>query len=112
MSTIKVDAIQTTSGQDVGMCRMFCNWENVGTPSIRRGMNVSSLTDVTTNSSEINYSNAMPDTTYSITEASQYGTYTSWINAHGNMMVIMTTSKLRQIWYSADSNGIYAAIFS
>ena len=112
MSTIKVDAIQTVSGQDVGMCRMFCNWSNIGTPSIRRGMNASSLTDITTNTSEVNMSNAMANTTYSITAAHQAGSLTTWNNTHSSQHVIMTSSKIRQIWYSSDSNALYVAIFS
>ena len=111
-SVIKVDTLQTTTSQDIGMCRMFCNWSNVGTPSIRRGMNVSSLTDVTTNTTEVNMTNAMADTSYSITAAHQSGTRTTWNNTHSAQFVIMTSSKIREIWYSTDSNMLYVAIFS
>jgi len=112
MSTLKVDAIQTAAGQDVGMCRMFCNWSNIGTPSIRRGMNVSSLTDITTNTTEVNMTNAMADSSYSITAAHQSASLTSWNNTHSAQHVIMTSSKIKQIWYSTDSNMLYVAIFS
>jgi len=112
VTTIKVDSIQTTSGQGVGSCLAWGNFENVGGPTLRRALNVSSLTDVTTNTTDVNFSTAFPNTTYTITAAEQNGSSTTHGNFYGCHWRVVSSSQIRQQWYSTDSNFLGFACFS
>jgi hypothetical protein len=48
-------------------CRAWVNFNGTGTPAIRASGNVSSITDNGTGSYAINFTNAMPDTSYAVT---------------------------------------------
>lgn len=52
-------------------CRAWVNFNGTSTPSIRASGNVSSITDVGTGVFTINFTNAMPDTSYSTVIAAQ-----------------------------------------
>jgi len=45
-------------------CRAWVNFNGTGTPAIRGSGNVTSITDVTTGTFTINFTNAMPDINY------------------------------------------------
>ena len=69
MSTLKVNAIQNTSGVEQYLCKAWVNFNGTGTVAIRESGNVSSLTDNGTGNYSINFSTAMPDANYSIIAA-------------------------------------------
>jgi hypothetical protein len=112
MSTIKVDNLQTTGGAGLYPARAWGNFTNVGGPSLRRSGNVSSLIDITTNSTEVNFTNGMTDTSYAIAAAEQHASST----VHSNFYIChwrnVTTSKISQMWYSTDSNQLGFCVLS
>jgi hypothetical protein len=112
MSTIKVDNLQTIGGADLYPARAWGNFSNVGGPSLRRSGNVSSLTDVTTNTTNVNFTNAMSDTSYAIAAAEQNGSATAHGAFYGCHWRNMSTSQIREQWYSTDSNQLGFCILS
>ena len=104
MSTIKVDNLQTTGGNSLHPPRAWGNFHNVGGPSLRRGGNVSSLTDITTNTTDVNFSISMGNTTYAICAAEQNGSHLTHVNAYSCHWRNVSTTQIRQQWYSTDSN--------
>jgi hypothetical protein len=66
MSTLKVNAIQNTSGVEQYLCKAWVNFNGTGTVAIRADGNVSSITDNGTGHYTVNFTTAMPDTNYSI----------------------------------------------
>ncbi len=65
MSTIRVNAIQNTSGVEVYTAKAWVNFNGTGTVAIRAAGNVSSITDNGTGDYTVNFTTAMPDTNYS-----------------------------------------------
>jgi hypothetical protein len=65
MSTIKVDTIQDTSGNDQFTVKAWVNFNGTGTVAIRAGGNVSSITDLATGNYTVNFSSATQDSNYS-----------------------------------------------
>jgi len=53
-----------TGSAPVYACRSWVNFNGTGTPAIRGSGNVTSITDVTTGTFTINFTNAMPDINY------------------------------------------------
>ena len=47
-------------------CRAWVNFNGTGTPAIRASGNVSSITDVSTGTYEVNFTTAMPDANYAV----------------------------------------------
>ena len=64
MSTLKVNAIQNTSGVEKYLAAAWVNFNGTGTVAIRAAGNVSSITDNGTGDYTVNFTNAMPDTNY------------------------------------------------
>jgi hypothetical protein len=64
MSTLKVDALQDTSGNGFYPTRAWVNLNGTGTVAIRGDENVSSITDNSTGSYTANYSNNFADANY------------------------------------------------
>lgn len=64
MSTIKVDTIQDTSGNEQFTSKAWVNFNGTGTVAIRADGNVSSITDYGTGNYGMNFSNAMSDTNF------------------------------------------------
>ena len=64
MSTLKVNAIQNSSGVEQYLCKAWVNFNGTGTVAIRAAGNVSSITDVGTGDYRVNFANAMPDANY------------------------------------------------
>lgn len=61
--------------------RAWCNFNGTGTPSIRAGGNVSSITDRAVGEYDVNFTNAMPDANYSFQGNRMYR---GVVNAEGN----------------------------
>ena len=73
MSTIKTETLSTPSNSTVpvdtvvnGTAKAWVNFNGTGTVAIRRAFNVSSITDNGAGNYTVNFTNAMPDSNYSI----------------------------------------------
>lgn len=64
MSTIKVNALQDTSGNGYYPAKTWVNLNGTGTVAIRANANVSSITDNGTGDTTVNFSNAFSSTNY------------------------------------------------
>lgn len=73
MSTLKVNAIQNTSGVEQYLCKAWVNFNGTGTVAIRAAGNVSSITDNGTGDYTANFTNAMVDANYSATVSATGG---------------------------------------
>jgi len=65
MSTIRVNAIQNTSGVEQSAAKAWGNFNGTGTVAIREDGNVSSITDHGTGQYSTNVADSLPSTTYS-----------------------------------------------
>jgi|DEB0MinimDraft_6_1074348.scaffolds.fasta_scaffold02455_6 hypothetical protein len=65
MSTIKVNALQDTSGNGYYPARAWVNFNGSGTVAIRNDENVASITDSGTGGYIVNFSNNLSTATYS-----------------------------------------------
>jgi len=66
MSTIKVDAIQNTSGVEVYTAKAWVNFNQQGTQAIRADGNVSSITDGGVGITTVSYSSALSSANYAL----------------------------------------------
>lgn len=66
MSTLRVNAIQNTSGVEVYTAKAWVNFNGTGTVAIRASGNVSSITDNGVGQYAVNFTTAMPDTSYAV----------------------------------------------
>lgn len=66
MSTIKVDAIQDTSGSACYTAKVWIAWNMKSTPSIHNDGNVSSITDNGSGKQQINFSNNLSHANYAV----------------------------------------------
>jgi hypothetical protein len=66
MSTLRVNAIQNTSGVEQYLARAWVNFNGTGTVAIRASGNVSSITDNGTGDYTVNFTNAMADANYAV----------------------------------------------
>ena len=65
-------AFQNSSGTEIGrMCRAWVNFNGTETVAIRAQFNVSSITDNGTGDYTVNFTTAMPDTSYCMTSTVQ-----------------------------------------
>ena len=69
MSTLRVNSLLNAAGTDTpaidGLAKAWVNFNGTGTVAIRESFNVSSITDNGTGNYAVNFTNAMPDTSYS-----------------------------------------------
>lgn len=65
MSTLKVNAIQNTSGVEQYLAKAWVNFNGTGTVAIRASGNVSSITDNGAGDYTVNFTSAMADANYS-----------------------------------------------
>ena len=69
MSNIKFDKwLNPSDGTENYKCRAWVNFNGTGTVAIRASGNVSSITDNGTGDYTVNFTTAMPDANYSITQ--------------------------------------------
>lgn len=89
MSTIRVNAIQNTSGVEVYTAKAWVNFKGTGTVAIRASGNVSSITDNGTSRYTVNFTTAMPDANYGVqvTGTYVYGTGTNNASFAGSVAV-------------------------
>lgn len=72
MSTLKVNAIQNTSGVEVYTAKAWVNFNSVGTVAIRASGNVSSITDNGVGDFTVNFSSSLTDANFSISGSCQW----------------------------------------
>lgn len=70
MSTLKVNAIQNTSGVTQYLAKAWVNFNGTGTVAIRASGNISSITDNGVGTYTVNLLNAQVDANYSVVGAS------------------------------------------
>ena len=106
------------NGTTIGtLCRAWVNFNGTGTVAIRASFNVSSITDNGTGDYTINYTNALPDTNYSIvmTGARQNLSYNSCVAINNTNSTYTTTATRITVTQLNDSlvdiPNINAAIF-
>lgn len=75
MSTIKTETLSTPSNATVpvdtvvnGTAKAWVNFNGTGTVAIRRAFNVSTITDNGPGNYTVNFTNAMPDANYCVTQ--------------------------------------------
>ena len=101
MSTIKVDTIQDTSGNEQFTAKAWVNFNGTGTVAIRADGNVSSLTDYAVGVYGINYSSALADASYAPSgqtqaiNAADQGTVTLDATSATAAPTLMTTTAYR-----------------
>lgn len=113
MSTIKVNAIQNTSGVEQYLCKAWVNFNGTGTVAIRASGNVSSITDNGTGDYTVNFTTAMADTNYCVVTGSSGGGNTILTqNAAGTVTAPTTTAvRLYAVGVIADPTYAQIAIF-
>ena len=74
MSTLKVNALQDTSGNGFYPARAWINFNGTGTVAIRNDDNFSSVTDGGTGYYTTSFTNNMSSANYSIGQSAGYGT--------------------------------------
>lgn len=97
MSTIKVDTIQDTSGNEMFTAKAWVNFNGTGTVAIRDSGNVSSITDNGTGNYTVNFTNTLSSADYAAPREVDY----DGVTGSG----AMTTS---EIW-SASASAIQIA---
>jgi len=110
MSTLKVNALQDTSGRGFYPSRSWVNFNGQGTVAIRADGNVSSITDNGTGDFTTNYSNALSSANYAVGSTAGYGTTTA---ADAGLYAVygtsLATTSVRG--FTVDSSGSGAAVF-
>lgn len=66
MSTLKVNAIQNTSGVQQYLAKAWVNFNGQGTVAIRASGNVTSITDNGTGDYTVNFTSAIADVNYAV----------------------------------------------
>lgn len=95
MSTLKVNAIQNTSGVEQYLAKAWVNFNGTGTVAIRADGNVSSITDNGTGDYTVNFTNAMADANYAWAGSSQWVTGATVRSIFTNTSTSPSTTALR-----------------
>ena len=115
MSTLKVNAIRSTSDVEMFLAKAWVNFNGTGTVAIRASGNVTSITDVGVGTYTINFTAAMPDTNYATVTAFGGSGSADWGGGLDSARTVSTTSAPIYSAYStnakADCDQINVAIF-
>ena len=116
MSTLKLGTIATQDGTEStevtnvvnGTAKAWVNFNGQNTVAIRRGFNVSSITDNGTGDYTVNFATAMPDTNYIISanSTSDNGGWTGQANVQPKADVTRSTSATRIVTSNSVSAGL------
>ena len=87
------------------VCRAWVNFNGTGTPTIRASGNVSSITDNGVGDYTINFTTAMPDANYVVTETHSAGSG----GQHAASLTLLSTGSVR-LNFSVDSSNSYPAV--
>jgi hypothetical protein len=119
MSTLRVNAIQNTSGVEQYLAKAWVNFNGTGTVAIRASGNVSSITDNGVGDYTVNFTNAMADANYgvaiSVSRSVSYGTFVegngSRPNTTTSTSVYVSNTSTNNGASVADHPNIYVAVF-
>jgi len=120
MSTIKVGTLLAADGStttqpsipalDKRMAKAWVSFQGTGSVSIKDSYNVSSITDGGTGTYQVNYTNAMTDTNYSVTTG-----LVDWFIALGGLTTtyhnLYTFSASASARPAVDVSGVYSQVF-
>lgn len=128
MSTLKTGKVKTTTIADEldtestavtnvinGSAKAWVNFNGTGTVAIRRGFNVSSITDVSSSKYRVNFATAMPDANYSTTSMGDVGSGANVQINSGETPPATSFIELRTYnlsWAGVDSSYVFIAVFS
>ena len=98
------DALNANGSAPMYACRAWVNFDGTGTPAIRASGNVSSITDNGVGDYTINFTTAMPDANYVVTE-----THSANIGQHAASLTLLSTGSVR-LKFSSDSSNYYPAV--
>lgn len=98
------DALNAAGSAPVHACRAWVNFNGTGTPSIRASGNVSSITDNGVGDYTINFTTAMPDANYVVTE-----THSQHPGQHAASLTILSTGSV-QLRFSLDAQTLYQPV--
>ena len=118
MSQLNVDSIKDRTGANqpdiVGAAKAFVNFDGTGTVAIRNGFNVSSITDNGIGNYNVNFTDAMPDASYS-TVVSLNNRDLSYMHFATSMAVtssyVKITTAQSNLVSGVDYNHVSVAIF-
>ena len=121
MSTLKVNAIQDTSGGGTTLvsaqntAKAWVNVDGTGTVNIRGDYNVGSVTDNGTGDYTINFTTAMSDTNYCINLSAVYGSTTResvrHVYTYSTTQVRVLTGYSYSSPGSSDADSVFISIF-
>lgn len=98
MSTLKVNAIQNTSGVEQYLAKAWVNFNGTGTVAIRASGNVSSITDNGVGDYTVNFTSALADANYATvinTNRSSTNTTLANISRLADELAAPTTTAVR-----------------
>lgn len=104
MSTLRVNAIQNTSGVEQYLAKAWVNFNGTGTVAIRAAGNVSSITDNGVGDYTVNFTNAMPDANYAISGSASGNNAQSIVFSHTAATTAPSASACR-VFCSAGGSG-------
>jgi len=108
MSTLKVNALQDTSGNGFYPARAWVNFNGTGTVSIRDDGNVSSITDRNTGKYGVNYSSNFSNVNYAavamIRADSDYGPTVGQPHEYSTQSTSETNLKTGSVYSAQDSS--------
>ena len=103
-------AIGTGGISQARIAKAWCNWDQTGTIAIRSSYNISSISDLGTGRTDVNFSTAMADTNYT---ALAYGNHSSSASAYTNFseeqsygLVLRTVNDIEVTHYKAGTGYI------
>ena len=96
-------AITVSGSAPMYACRAWVNFDGTGTPTIRASGNVSSITDNGVGDYTINFTTAMPDANYVVTE-----THSANSGQHAASLTLLSTGSVR-LKFSSDASNSYPA---
>jgi len=103
-------AVGTGGINQARIAKAWCNWDQTGTIAIRSSYNISSISDLGTGRTDVNFSTAMADTNYT---ALAYGNHSSSASAYTNFsekqsygLVLRTVNDIEVTHYKAGTGYI------
>lgn len=95
MSTLQVNTLQNSSGQERFTASAWVNFNGTGTVAIRAAGNVSSITDNGVGDYTVNFTTPMPDVNYSFTGGCTQAAQGTNVFLFGNLLATQLAGSLR-----------------
>ena len=107
-----LDLFNVTGSAPVYACRAWVNFDGTGTVAIRESGNVSSVTDVGSNSYKINFTTPMPDTNYSYAGMPRSGSSSFDVFLTGLFEVAESVNSFTLVTVNSAGNGVNPEVVS